>query len=170
MLFKVQHNPMLMLTVHIPSEEGNATENTLLTVTSHGDPAVNDQAIFHTTSKLYGVSLSPGVFSKSGVPGNIVTYNLQVTNTSEYSDTFTVKVSNESGWLVSADPMWIGPVESHSTAMLAIIVNIPIDAEKDSSSLTSVEVKSWSDHSKEASAYLTTYVAQYTVYLPLIQK
>jgi uncharacterized membrane protein len=139
-----------------------------LTVTSWGNADIRDQSTLVTTSKLFGVALNTDSLSILGLPGEEVVYELQVTNTSNYTDTFTVQIT--STWLAMAEPVWIGPLPAHGFTTLKVFVRIPIDADKGSSSDTIVVVNSRADISKQAVANLTTYVAWYQLFLPVVQK
>ena len=158
----------ITITVQIPATAGNETDNTVVTVTSQGDPSKNDQAAQHTTSKLYGVVLSDRFLSGSNEPGKDVIYQIQVNNTSVYSDSFSVWVSGT--WETEAVPLWIGPLAPHASKTLTVIVRIPVDAEKYSSSVASLEVRSWADPTRLATVTITTYAGGYQLDLPMLQK
>jgi uncharacterized membrane protein len=158
----------ITVTVDIPADAGDAIDITNLVVTSWGNPEVSDQSILTTTSRLYGVALDTDMLSILGSPGEDVVYELQVTNTSNYSDIFTVQIN--SSWFTFVEPVWIGPLPAHASANLVVVVSIPVDAEKGRSSVADVVVTSLTDDRKQAVAYLTTYVEWGWLYLPLVQK
>jgi uncharacterized membrane protein len=158
----------ITVTVQIPNNAVDATNFSTVKVTSWGDPSIHEQATLATTSKLYGVALNMTHFSGFGLPGEDVIYELQVTNTSNNTDTFTVEIS--SAWLIKVEPVWIGPLSPHTVAKLKVVVSIPIDAERGINSVATLWVTSRADAAKQAEAFLTTYVDWRHVYLPVVQK
>jgi uncharacterized membrane protein len=158
----------ITVNVDIPANAVDAIDFTNVVVTSCGNPEVSDQSILATTSRLYGVVLDPNSQFFIGSPGEDVVYELQVTNNSNYSDTFIVQINNS--WITLAEPVWIGPLPPHTSTTLQVTVSIPLDAVLGSNSLATVEVTSLTDDRKNAVAYLTTYVEWVGLYLPLVKK
>ncbi|MBU0704667.1 MAG: hypothetical protein KKC18_12470, partial [Chloroflexi bacterium] len=73
-----------------------------------------------------GVELEPD-YAKSGDPGTQITYDHVVTNTGNYTDTFTISASSSHGWTVEtpSNPVAVGPGQS---AGIQVRVTIPSDA------------------------------------------
>jgi len=116
----------------------------------------------------YGLALSPVSASQSGRPGELVTYTLTVTNTSNTADTFTVTVSGNT-WPTSA-PATVGPVAAGASATFQVVVTIPTGVTGADTDTATVTVTSQTDNSKTAQATLTTRRVIYRFYLPLVTR
>jgi uncharacterized membrane protein len=158
----------ITVTVEIPVNAGDAVNASIVTVTSWEDPQIFAQSTLSTRSKLYGVVLAPDALTRFGDPGEEVTFELEVTNSSNYADTFTVHVTSD--WLTEINPIWIGPIPAHATATLTVIVSIPVDAGTGSTSSAVISVTSQADPARQDIAYLTTIVGRGQLFLPMVQK
>lgn len=116
-------------------------------------------AVFlNITSPQYGVSLTPETANDQGDPGETVSYNLQVHNFGQNSDTYNVVV--ESNWPVSA-PATVGPVSAGGTTSLLVEVTVPLTATHGESDTATVTVVSQAQPSIEDSATLVTTANYY---------
>jgi len=116
----------------------------------------------------YAVELSPAQVARSGAPAETVMYTLQVTNTSDVTDTFGVSFSGNA-WDVHLvqTSLELAPGES---AELGVHVMIPADAEEGDLDLVTIQVSGTGGQT--ASSELTTSVslAGRTIFLPVIPK
>jgi uncharacterized membrane protein len=107
-----------------PGESDNVT----VTATSQGDPSVMDDAVLTTEVVGYGVDLEPETSAGSGMPGDLITYTLRLTNTGDLADTIVLAYTNvDPGWVVEL------PVASFDLAAgqgveLIVVVTIPAGA------------------------------------------
>ncbi|MCB0162619.1 MAG: multicopper oxidase domain-containing protein [Anaerolineae bacterium] len=141
---------------------GGASENdsdtATVTVTSQVDTnqsASSDLTTTATAAVVYGVSIAPATDSQTNTPGTVVSYNLDVTNDGNGSDTFNVSVDGN-GWTTSA-PATVGSLAAGETAQITVDVTIPAGANDGDSNVTTVTVTS-QDNTTSASSNLTTHV------------
>jgi uncharacterized protein YjlB len=146
-----------------------ASDTATVRVTSQGDATKSAQSSLTTTAlAVYGLELSPASASQSGRPGEVVTYTLRVTNTSNITDTFTVTVSGNA-WTTSA-PATVGPVAAGASATFQVTVTIPTGVTGADSDTATVTVTSRGDNSKTAQATLTTRRVLYRLFLPVVMR
>lgn len=115
----------------------------------------------------YGVELSPASDARSGSPGAMVAYALQLTNTGNVADTFDLEAVSANGWTValSDSEVTLGAGES---AEVVVQVMIPADAADGASDVATVTATSQGDNSKFAVSELTTTAVYPRIYLPVI--
>jgi uncharacterized membrane protein len=103
----------------------------------------------------YGVALASNA-AQSGDPGTIVTYTLQVTNEGNGPlDNFNLSVDGNA-WVVSWDPISVGPLASGETAVVQVSVHVPANALAGDNDAVQVTAVSQGDPSKSQSVTLTT--------------
>ena len=124
------------VSVTVPSDaiENESTEITVV-ATSEGDPTKSDGATCTAQAKALWrveVSISPG--SKSGAPGETLTYTITVKNTGSIADTYTLSAVGEAGWSVSIEPTSLTlDAGALDTATLSVVV--PPDAVEGTSTV-----------------------------------
>ncbi len=152
--------PGILLTTTAPLTPGVIT-NTAQVASSLSDstPANNSaQATTTITNSglIYGVGVSPSTLGQSSLAGTTLTYTLNVTNTGNASDTFTVTLSGNA--FTTTAPATVGPLGAGASTTLQVVVTIPAGAAGGASDTVNVKVTSQGDPSKFASAVLTTTV------------
>lgn len=103
----------------------------------------------------YGLALTPDADALTALPGGTVTYTLQVTNTGNVGDTYTVTVG--ANWTTDA-PLAIGPLDPGAAETFDVAVTIPGDASPGDMDIANVNLTSHGDPLQTASAALTTTV------------
>jgi uncharacterized membrane protein len=117
----------------------------------------------------YGVTISPDD-SKTGYPGEVVVYEVVITNTSNGpTDSFTMTLGT-SAWTTNLDTPVVGPLDPGESATVHVSVIVPLDAAPPDQDTVHVTVTSVGDPTKSAVAVLTTSVTMTNIYLPLIWK
>jgi hypothetical protein len=111
---------------------------------------------------FYGLALTPAHSSGSGDPGHGVVHRLQVTNTGNVTDTYSVSASGYA-WPTTG-PATVGPLAANGQAGIEVLVSIPSRAPADGSDTAIVTVTSLSDATQLLTATLTT-VAESPEYL-----
>lgn len=114
----------------------------------------------------YGVELSPATAAASGAPGETMIYSLQVTNTSDVADTYTVSFSGNV-WAVSAvDPGFeFGAGEN---AQVEVRVTIPASADDGDMDMVTVKVSGTGGQTASSVLTTTAVILQRRVFLPVI--
>ncbi|MBI5563407.1 MAG: DUF11 domain-containing protein [Chloroflexi bacterium] len=151
-------NSTMDVLVTIPAAAaGGASDAADVTVTSHGDPTKFDNSTLTTTAAtVRGVAITPGAAGQSGDPGAVVIYTLNVTNTGNASDTYTVTLTGNA--FVTSAPASIGPLAAGASSSLNVTVTVPAGAASGASDAANVTVTSRGDPVKFASSTLTTTV------------
>jgi len=153
--------PAIVITATAPLSTGIITNTALIVGSNLSDnvPA-NNTAQFSTSiingGPTYGVALTPGTAGQSGLASTSVTYTLNVTNTGNASDTFTVTLSGNA--FTTTAPATVGPLAAGASTALNVVVTIPAGAAGGASDTVNVKVTSQGDPSKFAPAALTTTV------------
>lgn len=104
---------------------------------------------------IYDVSLSSDA-AAMGMPGTTVTYTIQITNTGDSTDTFTIDTS--SNWTVNQS-MSIAALNSRQSTTFNVFVDIPLDAVPNESDTATVTATSHGNGNVVATTHLTTMVA-----------
>jgi uncharacterized repeat protein (TIGR01451 family) len=134
------------LSVTIPEGTAGGTRDEItIKATSKANPAVSDSATLTaqaTALRGVEVSISPG--SKSGAPGETLTYSIMVKNTGSAGDTYTLSASGDPGWAISVEPTSLTIAAGDSeNATLSVVV--PLDAVEGTSMTVNVTVTSEED-------------------------
>ena len=103
----------------------------------------------------------------NGLPGNTITYNLQLINTGQLTDTFEV-TSSDHIWPTTS-PAAVGPLVPGETAPLDIQVSIPPTVTLGSSDSATMTIISQGDKTEFRKAELVTF-SGYVRFLPLVEK
>jgi len=146
----------VVVTVTIPPTSSCGDFDTItVTATSQGDGTASDNSVLTTSANaVYGVEMMPPTDAKAADPGETVTYTLQVTNTGNCTDTFTVTVS---GNLWATDvPTNVGPLASGAGTDVVITVTVPTTALCGDFDAVTVTATSYSNPAIGASSVLTT--------------
>ncbi|MBN1887094.1 MAG: choice-of-anchor J domain-containing protein [Thermoflexales bacterium] len=102
----------------------------------------------------YGVELAPATDAKSGDPGTTVLYTLQVTNTGNTIDTFSLEAS-DNFWPAGL-PATVGPLAAGASASFDVAVTVPQDAAAYAQDSITIIVRSQGEAGQTAHAGLTT--------------
>ncbi len=155
------------VTVEVPAGAAlGESDLATLTLTSQGDPAQRASAALTTTAApRYAVVLNPGAAEQIDYQGALVTYTLQLTNTGDVTDTFTL-AAGEAGWTVTLPVTETTLTFGEGTAVI-VHVAIPAGAPDGDMDIVIITATSQGDPLVFASSTLTTAVWRRT-YLPLI--
>jgi uncharacterized membrane protein len=151
--------------VNVPGE-AHAGESDIaqLQFTSQGDGVTSRQStLISSASARYGVGISPALVLLKGMPGEVLTATLQVTNTGNITETFAIKVVSGT-WTVSPQSS-LGPLTSGVSDTLAFTVTIPVSATANDSEEAWIELTSDQDDSVQASSAVSTTVSVYALRL-----
>jgi hypothetical protein len=116
----------------------------------------------------YRGQIAPAASALSSFPGSTVTYNLQVTNSGDLSDTFDVSLSHT--WPTTVSLSALGPLSPGLSAELEVMVHIPRDAQVGLADTATITITSRGDKQQSASATLTTSAGPYKLFLPLLTR
>lgn len=120
-----------------------------------------------TTGRIYNLAIAPLATEAFGLPGRQVVHTLRITNTGNYTDTFSIGASDYR-WPTSV-PGTVGPLGPGAGAGFPVMVTIPPTVTAGSRDTATVRGTSQNDPGKSASGNVTTIVGQ-GVYLPLVLK
>lgn len=157
------------VSVTIPSG-ARATEADTVTVTatSQGDGSKRATSTLTTTAlPVYGVRLSPDD-SLAGLPGQMVTYTLTITNTGNVTDTYTLRIAGNA-WATALSPGSVA-LPSAGSALVRATVTLPGECAAAAMDAVTVTATSSADVQVEDSLLLTTTCTGEAceVYLPLL--
>jgi uncharacterized membrane protein len=157
--------------VQIPDNMGNGyTDGTTLTATSGLDPAVNASADVTTTANVNpGVEVVPPE-DQTGFPLDVMSYDFQVTNTGDYTDSFALDVS----WVWTATLPGgdnTGLLAPEASTTVTVLVQVPEDVGNGDTDVTTLTITSDLDPDVTASGdVITTAQLMYYNLLPLIRR
>jgi carboxypeptidase T len=117
----------------------------------------------------YNVQLTPNAGAQSGMPGAVLTYTLQLTNTGTVSDTYHMALSQPQ-WPAQVTPLTLTLLQ-HTGAPLTVTVSIPVTASVGDTA--TVRITATGSGTSAFRDLVTTAAAQpttYTVLLPLVRK
>ena len=122
------------------SAAAGASDTAQIAITSQGDGTTSQQVqLVSTSAAVYAFSLSPENNGQVAAPGELVTYELQISNDSNVTDTYSVTLN--SLWTASAQTV-VGPLASGETASFDVDVTVPAGAVSGEQDLGSVDVQS----------------------------
>jgi uncharacterized membrane protein len=116
----------LTFSITIPAAAANGSANTAsLIFRSSTDPAIATTSNFLATVYIpTAIAVTPPSAAQDGVPGQTITYHLQVTNDGAATDTFDVNVS--SSWpVVLTPPGALADIPASASRSLTMSVTIP---------------------------------------------
>ena len=169
-----QASTIIPIIVHIPAMEQRSqgdlpSDSVTLTATSSWDVSVQAQVTVHTIADLEADITIPGdslETTATGNPGNTITYQLTVTNTGQYTDTFTVALSNNT-WDTTTSHPTIGPLGIGQSDTIDINVTVGALGEGTQDELLVTLTSSLDSEVSQTITFVTTSTATNT-YLPLI--
>jgi PKD repeat protein len=139
--------------IHTYTAPGNYQAT--LTVTDNQDATSSDSVTINVSAAVYGVSAS-GDQTRSGKPGDTITYTLAVTNTGTVVDTFDVSaVITGSQWTTTA-PAMTGALDPGQSTTLEVQVEIPLAANDGEQSQATIFVTSQGESSAMDSVTLSS--------------
>ena len=145
-----------------------------MTVTSRGDPGqLADSVLTTQAGATYGVRVMPSADSQDDRPGATVTYTLQVENSGNVQDTFSMTLSGNV-WTTGVAPTTVGPLVPDAQASVLVAVDIPSSASDGDTDTVTVSVTSQGDPTQSDHATLTTEARgeapgpEWEVYLPIV--
>jgi uncharacterized membrane protein/subtilisin family serine protease len=162
----------VLVEVTVPSDAmADDFDVATITATSSDGVTTASSELTTTANQVYGVTLTPVTDAKSGEPGTIVAYTLQLKNTGNFTDVFSVDASSVWETLLSGDEFTL---PAGGTANVLVEVTVPSDAMADEFDVATITATS-SDGETSASSELTTTAVvvpptSYTIYLPLVFK
>jgi uncharacterized membrane protein len=158
------------LSVSIPATaaEGNSDSATV-TARSASDPGVSATAEAVTTctgEREAGLSLTPTVQERSGLPGAAVVYTFTLTNEGNYADSFNLEASG--AWPATLSAETTGLLGVGESYVFTLSVAIPAAADEGNSDMTTITARSQYDSEVWDSAEAITTAALRKLYLPLL--
>jgi uncharacterized membrane protein len=156
--------------VQVPEGVGEAviaSDSFTLTARSVGDPLISAEASGLTNAEVAaGVSVTVEPGSGSAAPGGTAVYEVEVTNTGEYTDTFSLSAEGEWVSRLSAESSGeLGPGES---VVLELEVDVPEGALLGESDQTEVTVVSGLDGEVRQTLTVQTLAAYWQLFMPMV--
>jgi len=108
-----------------------------------------------TVPSIGGVTLVPQTDARSGDPGTTITYTLTLTNTGNFSDSYTLSAAG-ANWTSTISPGGIGPLAAGAFQTLTVSVSIPAAAAGGSTDMVTITATSQANGAVSAAAVLTT--------------
>lgn len=164
------------ISVHIPNQPISSSDSPnssviggdsfILVATSALNNGIFVEAVGNTLATVNpGVQMSKDQ-SGEGFPGTQVSYIFTITNTGDYSDTFTFTLDGL--WQASISPVKAVNLGSGEHMDVMLIVNVPDQIEGDDQDITTVTAISTLDNNIQTVARATTFGLFSRVYLPII--
>ncbi|MBN1641796.1 MAG: carboxypeptidase regulatory-like domain-containing protein [Anaerolineae bacterium] len=159
----------LLVEVAVPAGElAGVVDTTVVTATSHADPAAADAVHDVTTVGAVAAFSLEGAAPQEVDAGRVVTYQHTLRNDGNGVDKFMLSVSSSEGWTVSAsaDPL-LSPGES---TVVEVYVHVPSEATGGTVDTTTLTVTSKTDTAVQHTVedVTTVAVSEVKVYLPVI--
>ncbi len=123
---------------------------------------------FTVVAATYGLSLSPIDITGMSAPGTTIIYTLQVTNTGNIVDTYSLDLTGNT-WSVDASAS-VGPLLPNSSTTLSIGVSVPTGTANGASDAVTLTLTSQADSATSASSTITTIAAWYRSFMPVLAK
>ena len=154
-----------------PTRGGGVTigsDTFTLTVTSDTNSGTNDAANGTTLANV-----NPGVITsapqlRSGIPGAQISYTFTVTNTGDYTDTFTM--SDSGLWATVVSPGSVGPLGPGEYGLVGLTVSIPMTTTGAIQDTTILTATSQLDAGVNSSTTATTIKQVYQNFLPVMRR
>jgi uncharacterized membrane protein len=144
----------------------NTSDSFTITASSVNSPTVSTSAMGTTNAVVNpDVTASTSNNSQTGNPGETLTYTVSVTNTGDYTDTFTVDLSGNL-WPTTASTGSVGPLGAGESADIEVYVTVGASG----SDTVTVTFISDLDNNVSDSVDLVSVVGIYEVYMPAILK
>lgn len=142
------------VTVDVPGTAAFGTSDTAtLVVTSHANPAHSASASLTTEVVGNPPEVLPLATARAGVPGQIVTYTLSVTNTNPITDTFDVTTTSK--WPLMTLPT-LGPLPPDGNTSLTVTVTVPLTVQAGEKDVASLVIASQNPGVGSVTVTLTT--------------
>lgn len=116
----------------------------------------------------HGVQLTPASQAGSALIGQQASYELQISNTGNFSDTFSLAPAMNS-WSASLNPNSV-TLAAGGSAAVTVTVNVPSSAEAGETDDLTVRARSTIDPSTSAQVEITTTAEPHLLMLPLISR
>ncbi|MEW5987471.1 MAG: choice-of-anchor B family protein [Chloroflexota bacterium] len=156
---------IIVVEVEVPGlilETVHGTDSFTLTAVSESDPTLSRSAVGTTHSVTTSGIVTSGDMSGEGAAGETITYQVVVTNTGNYTDTFSISYG-PSTWNVSG-PDSVGPL----AAGVGTTAEIQVTVGNGKADVVTVTFTSGLDNSVSATVTLSTTSATQLLYLPLV--
>lgn len=162
-------SPGMTATVQVQVDIPNTpftSDSFTITATSVNSPTVSTSATGTTNAVVNpDVMASTPNDSQTGTPGEILTYVVDVTNSGDYTDTFTVDLSGNA-WATSASTSSVGPLGAGLSTSIEVYVTVGADG----SDTVTVTLISDLDNNVSDSVDLNSVVGIFEIYTPIILK
>ena len=148
-----------------PSALAGERDVVTVTVTSQGDGLTSDSGVLTTTANaVYGVLLAPETAALGGDLNSTVTYTLQVSNTGNITDTYSLSRLS-AGWPTAFSPSGVFPLGPGGWRNVEVYVTTPVTGTRGEQDMATIQV---AGTGVSDTSTLTTTAAPYRVYLPLV--
>jgi hypothetical protein len=146
-----------------------AMDEVAITLTSSGDVRRSTTFTLTTTVVPYGVDLEAAIYSQTVRIGSTALYTVTVTNTSPYTDAFTLEASGNQ-WSVVFNPSSMVLLGSGQTAEVLVRVAVPTGVVSGTLDVATIRSVSVGDPSRWAVVTLQTTAISggYRVYAPIV--
>ena len=138
LMLGVNETADIIVSVNVPSSASDGQIDTAtITATSTGDGSITDNATDQTTVAVtYGLEFGSSQ-SRTGAPGEAVTYTHRVTNTSNTTATISFSTLSSLGWGASVNPtaVTLGPNGTADIVTTQVIPSNAADAAQDTLSV-----------------------------------
>jgi carboxypeptidase D len=162
----------VQVTVEIPALLASGTvlamDALTIEVASMADPGIEADAlgITHASAEL-GVALVAHAPSQTALAGQTVTHTLALTNTGNYSDTYTLSLAGNQ-WPAQVMPIQTEVIAPDGSTLVLVRVDIPSDPEESTDVLTVRSASGWDAGVYQELALHTRRA--WRTYLPLVTR
>jgi uncharacterized membrane protein len=144
----------------------NTSDSFTLTATSVNSPPVSASAMGTTNAVVNpDVMASASNSAQTGTPGEVLTYTVNVMNTGDYTDTFTVDLSGNV-WPTSTSTNSVGPLGAGQSTSIEVYVTVGAAG----SDTVTVTLISNLDNNVSDSVTLTSTAGIYQIFLPAVRR